>query len=72
MKYLTSSLDSASLGLVQSMLEASGIACTMRNENLLGLVGGVPFNPELWVLDDTRFGEAKEFLANWNQPTPAT
>ncbi len=53
------------MGLLKSQLENSGIGCAIRNEGLSGVALGPPFDPELWVLRDEQFGEAKEFLDAW-------
>jgi hypothetical protein len=44
-------------------LEAAGIQCEMRNEYLSPAMPGAPFDPELWVLDDAQFAEARALLA---------
>ena len=67
MKRLFSSPDSAEIGLVRSRLEAAGIECEMRNEHLSSAMPGTPFDPELWVLRDSQFAEARELLAAWCQ-----
>jgi hypothetical protein len=67
MKQLFSSPDSIQMGLFRSRLEAAGIACEMRNEHLSPAMPGAPFDPELWVLDDSQFLEASELLAAWRQ-----
>ena len=39
---------------LRNVLEAEGIACTVRNDRLAGVVGEIPFVecwPELWVLE---------------------
>src|ERR1035437_2274884 len=67
MKRLFSSPDSAEIGLVRSRLEAAAIECEMRNEHLSSAMPGTPFDPELWVLRDSQFAEARELLAAWRQ-----
>ena len=69
MKRLFASPDSATLGLLRSRLEAAGIDCETRNETYISMYGA-PFNPELWVLKDEDFDEARELLAAWQQPDP--
>jgi hypothetical protein len=68
MKLLFSSPNSAEIGLVLSRLEAAGIECEIRNEHLSPAMPGAPFDPELWVLQDSKFAEAGELLAAWRQP----
>ncbi len=68
MKQLFSSPDSAVIGLLRSRLEAAGIECEMRNEFMLSAMPGAPFYPEIWVLRDEQFAEARELLAAWREP----
>lgn len=45
----------AEVGLVRGLLERQGIACLIKNEQLGGALGEIPFlecQPELWVLRD--------------------
>jgi Putative prokaryotic signal transducing protein len=45
----------AEVGHLRNLLEQSGIQCFIKNEQLSGALGEVPFLeclPELWVLDD--------------------
>jgi hypothetical protein len=58
MKPVFSSPDSAGVGLAQSILEAAGIACEVRNDAVSQSVPGAPFNPELWVLRDADYEES--------------
>lgn len=69
MKLLFSTPDSAKIGLFRSRLEAAGIECEMRNEHLSPAMPGAPFQPELWVLRDEQFDEARKLLAEWCQST---
>ena len=69
MKRLTTSPDSAEIGLLRSRLEAAGIDCEIRNEHLSAAMPGAPFYPELWILDDAQFTEASELLASWRRPS---
>ena len=68
MKRLFSSPDSAEVGLLRSRLETAGIPCEIRNEFLSQAMPGIPFDPELWVLDDKDYREASELLAAWRGP----
>jgi hypothetical protein len=70
MKRLFSSPDSAEIGLLRSRLEAAGINCEMRNEYVSPAMPGAPFYPELWVLKDEQFAEAKVLLAAWRKQDP--
>ena len=69
MKRLFSSPDGVEIGLLCSRLEAAGIGCDIRNEHLSPAMPGAPFDPELWVLDDAQFSEARQLLAAWRPPT---
>jgi hypothetical protein len=69
MKKLLSSVNMAEVGLLKSLLEADGIPCATRNEQLSIASGGVPFvdcYPELWVLNDEDYATAQERLARWH------
>lgn len=72
MKRLMTTASSAEAGLLQSRLEESGIACELRNEFAAQALPGMAFDPEVWVLDDAQYAEAKELLEAWQTPeTPA-
>jgi hypothetical protein len=54
------------------MLEQQGIACLIRNEQLSGALGEVPFlecMPELWVLEDADAGRAEAIIAELRRDT---
>lgn len=56
------------VGQLRSLLEAEGIACTIRNAQSSAVMGEVPFVevfPELWVLDDQDEARALEIVANY-------
>ena len=72
MKLLFTFPDSAEIGLIRSRLEGAGIDCEMRNDHLSPAMPGAPFQPELWVLRDEQFPEAKALLKDWRQPGPAS
>jgi hypothetical protein len=59
MKRVLASPDSAQIGLAQSILEAAGIACEVRNDAVSQAMPGMPFIPELWVLRDEDYEEAR-------------
>jgi len=71
MKRLFSSSDSAEIGLLESTLAAAGIECELRNEALSQVIPGVPFQEELWVLNDEDYSEASELIAAWKGNSPA-
>ncbi len=65
MKRVYSSQSAAQCNLLKSLLESHGILCLVRNEIVSGLAGRVPFTevwPELWVLDDGQFGQARQIV----------
>ena len=62
MKIVFSSPNSAEVGLAQSRLEAVGIACEVRNDAVSQINPGVAFMPELWVLRDQDYVDARRLL----------
>ena len=65
MKRLTSNESIAYLGHLRNLLEQSGIGCVIKNEQLSGGLGEIPFLeclPELWVIRDSQLGEAETLL----------
>jgi len=65
MTLIYSSPNSAEIGLLKSRLEGAGIACEMRNEVGAQVLIGGEFNPELWVLEDEQYQEARELIQAW-------
>jgi len=65
MTLIYSSPNSAEIGLLKSRLEGAGIACEMRNEIGAQVLVGTAFDPELWVLADEQFQEARELIQAW-------
>ena len=66
MKRLASHESLAFLGHLRNLLEQSGIACVIKNEQLSGGLGEIPFLeclPELWVLRDEQLTAAQTLLA---------
>ena len=50
---------------VKNLLEQAGIACMIKNEQLLGGLGEIPFldcSPELWVLNEEDETRARALL----------
>lgn len=62
MKQVLTSPDSAQIWLAQSILDAAGIACEVRNDAVSQAMWGMPFIPELWVLRDEDYEEARRLL----------
>ncbi|MCD6050912.1 MAG: hypothetical protein K0Q55_2315 [Verrucomicrobia bacterium] len=68
MKRIFTSTNSAEVGLLKSRLEEAGIECEIRNEFAAQALPGTAFDPELWVLDDAQYAEAKGLLEAWQHP----
>jgi len=71
-KRVTRSWTLAEIGLYRSVLEQNGIACLVKNEQLAGALGEVPFlecSPELWVLDDRDLPKAERLIEELTEPT---
>lgn len=65
MKRVASHESLAYLGHLRNVLEQSGIACLIRNEQLSGGLGEIPFLeclPELWVVRDNQLRAAQTLL----------
>ena len=66
MKRIATAESLAEIGHYRNVLEQAGIACLIRNEQLSGALGEVPFLeclPELWVVNDTEAGCAESMIA---------
>jgi hypothetical protein len=64
MKQVFSSPDSAQVGLAQSILDAAGIACEVRNDAVSQAMWAIPFIPELWVVRDEDYEEARRLVSS--------
>ncbi|MEE9571035.1 MAG: DUF2007 domain-containing protein [Gammaproteobacteria bacterium] len=65
----------AYVGLLKNVLEQSGITCLIRNDQLSGGLGEIPFLeclPELWVLEDKDLARAATLLKNLEEPSETT
>lgn len=74
MKRLTSNESIAYLGHLKNLLEQSGIGCLIKNEQLSGGLGEIPFLeclPELWVVRDSQLAEAQALLEELAQASPS-
>jgi Putative prokaryotic signal transducing protein len=71
MKRVFSSPDNAGVGLAQSILDAAGITCEVRNDAVSQSVPGAPFNQELWVLRDADYEEARRLVRSVGAPDSA-
>ncbi len=66
MKRVASHESLAYLGHLKNMLEQADIACLIKNEQLSGGLGEIPFLeclPELWILKDEQAARAARLLA---------
>jgi len=73
MKRVHTSESLAEVGHFRNVLEQNGIRCVIRNEQLSGALGEVPFLeclPELWVLRDSDEPAAERLLAELRRPGP--
>lgn len=74
MKRLTSNESIAYLGHLKNLLEQSGIDCVLKNEQLSGGLGEIPFLeclPELWVVRDNQLSEALSLLEELARSSPS-
>jgi hypothetical protein len=65
MKRVCTSESLAEIGHWRNVLEQAGIACTIKNEQLAGALGEIPFLdclPELWVIDDAESARAEALI----------
>ena len=71
MKRVFSSPDSAQVGLAQSILDAAGIPYEVRNEAVSQAMWTTPFAPELWVLRDEDYQEARRMVQSLGAADPS-
>jgi hypothetical protein len=64
MKQIFSSPDSAQVGLAQSILDAAGIGCEVRNDAVSQAMGVMPWMAELWVLHDADYEQARLLIGS--------
>ena len=70
MKRIATAESLAEIGHFRNVLEQNGIGCTVKNEQLSGALGEVPFLeclPELWVLRDADADRAERLIAELRQ-----
>jgi hypothetical protein len=65
MKRVYTSTNSAEVGLMQSLLDGANIPCEVRNEAVSQALVLLPFAPELWILRDEDFEEAKLVISEF-------
>ncbi len=66
MKRVWASTDPVRCGWLESVLDAAGIRCLVRNRYLGGAIGELPLNeawPEIWVLEDDDAARAERLIA---------
>lgn len=71
MKKIFSSQDVTLVGFYKTLLEDNGIETMVKNYYLTGAAGDIPPNeciPELWILDDEKYDEAKALLTTDKNP----
>jgi Putative prokaryotic signal transducing protein len=62
-------------GLLKDRLEQEGIACLLKNNDLVSVMGEIPMvecYPELWVVDGETWPRAKKLLDLWLQDSQAS
>ncbi|HEY5665083.1 MAG TPA: DUF2007 domain-containing protein [Gammaproteobacteria bacterium] len=70
MKRIATAESLAEIGHWRNVLEQNGIGCMVKNEQLSGALGEVPFLeclPELWVLRDADLDRAERLIAELRQ-----
>ena len=67
MKLVFTSPDSAQVGLMQSILDSAEIPCEVRNEAVAQVMIGTQFAPELWVLRDEDYDEARSVVLEFSR-----
>jgi putative signal transducing protein len=75
MKRVYSGGTLADVAHVQNLLEHAGIRSFMKNVNLGGALGDLPFldcTPELWVLVDADAARAENVIRDALRPQPGT
>jgi hypothetical protein len=70
MKMVFSSQSAPEVGLLKGLLEGDGIPCEVRNESTYAALPGAPFQPEIWVLNDTDYERACEVRDGWRRSLP--
>lgn len=74
MKRLHSAKDPLMIGHLKNVLDTFGIPCIARNSDLISAAGELPpveCWPELWVIDDDKFGRARSILKKTLAPLHA-
>ncbi len=72
MKMVLSLSESAELELLKDILEQGGIHCVLKHVELGQALPILPFNSELWVLNDADWPAAQALCQDWFKPEFAT
>jgi len=70
MKRVMTLSESAELELLKNVLEEGGIHCVLKNAQLAQALPIMPFNTELWVVNDADLPQAQELCYDWFKPEP--
>ena len=55
------------VGLMRSILDSAKIPCEIRNEAIAQAMVGTQFVPEIWVLHDEDYDEAKSVVLEFSR-----
>lgn len=73
MREVFASPETATVGLMKSMLEEAGILCFIRNERAFqGEVVAPAFYPTICITDDDRYAEAAALIDEFQKAPPVT
>lgn len=72
MKRLLTMPGGPELGLLRSRLEAAGIGCELRDEQMSQTIHCAAFPAELWILDDNDYSKAVGLCEAWKGPPAGT
>jgi len=67
MKKLNSAESLITVNHWKNILDSEGIACTIRNQHLGGIMGEMPFFetwPQLWVVNDLDYDRALQLIGD--------
>jgi len=70
LKQVHTAEDRVYLYHLKNLLEAEGIDCLIKNDQLSSAVGELPMGevwPELWVIDSLKMAWAKEIIADFEK-----
>ena len=70
MKLVLTLSESAELELIKNVLEEGDIHCVIRNQEFAQAIPALPFNAELWVMNDDQLPQAHALCQDWFAPDP--